>query len=102
MFSVYLHNPPDQPLHEPGHVFFRTEIGDRIPSMLGHQPKTLAVKRLLEASLEEPLNQRFVVLSESSVPLYPPQTVYRQLLSETFSRINACNSKVRLMHHVHW
>ncbi|KAK9862411.1 hypothetical protein WJX84_003188 [Apatococcus fuscideae] len=60
---------------------------------MGHQPRTIAVKKLLEVALWEPLNQRFVTLSEASIPLYPPEVVYRQLLSETFSRINACDSK---------
>lgn len=95
LFSIYLHNPPDQPPMPPDSVFFKTEIPGRVPSFMGHQPKTIAVKRLLEEALKEPLNQRFVVLSATSIPIYPPQVVYRQLLSETFSRINACNSKVR-------
>ena len=95
LFSVYLHGPPDQPAFPPDHPFFQTEIPVRIPAMLGHQPKTMVTKKLLEIALQEPLNQRFVVLSESSIPIYPPQVIYRQLLSETFSRINACNTKVR-------
>ncbi len=45
---------------------------------------------LLRAGLADPLNQRFVMLSESCVPLYPPATVYWQLLSERRSRINTC------------
>ncbi|KAK9867038.1 hypothetical protein WJX84_009178 [Apatococcus fuscideae] len=91
LFSLYLHNSPDHPGFPPGHIFHQTEIPGRVPNFLGHQPRTVAVKRLLEVALWEPLNQRFVVLSEATIPIYPPQAVYRQLLSETFSRINACN-----------
>ncbi len=94
LFSIYIHNPPDIPAFPPEHAFFQAEIPVRIPAMLGHQPRTLATKKLLEAALHEPLNQRFAVLSEASIPIYPPQVVYRQLLSETFSRINACNKQV--------
>ena len=94
LFSIYLHNPSDQPAFAPGHLFFQTEVPGRVPLMLGHQPRTMATKKLLEKALQEPLNQRFVCLSEKSIPIYPPQTIYRQLLSETYSRINACNTKV--------
>ncbi|KAK9833682.1 hypothetical protein WJX74_002664 [Apatococcus lobatus] len=93
LFSIYLHNPPDQAAFPQDHVFFQTEVQGRVPAFMGHQPRTIAVKKLLEVALWEPLNQRFVTLSEASIPLYPPEVVYRQLLSETFSRINACDSK---------
>ena len=94
LFSIYLHNSPDEPAFPRDHIFFQTEVQGRVPAIMGHQPRTIAVKKLLEVALREPLNQRFVVLSETSIPIYPPQVVYRQLLSETFSRINACDSKV--------
>jgi len=45
----------------------------------------------MEMALEEPLNQRFVLLSESDIPLYPPAVVWLQLMSEQKSRIHACN-----------
>lgn len=50
---------------------------------------------LLAAALKDPLNQRFVLLSESCVPLYSPQVVYMQLLSEQGSRVDACGRTVR-------
>ena len=46
---------------------------------------------LLRAALEDPLNQRFVFLSEACAPLIPAATMYAQLMSESKSRINACN-----------
>lgn len=49
-----------------------------------------AERRLLAAALRNPLNQRFVLLSESCIPLYPPGLVWLQLLAEERSRINAC------------
>lgn len=48
----------------------------------------------MRAALENPLNQKFVLLSESGIPLYPPTTTYQQLLTEPKSRINACRHKV--------
>ena len=49
-----------------------------------------AERRLLAAALEEPANQRFLLLSESCVPLYPPAVTWARLLGERTSRINAC------------
>lgn len=49
-----------------------------------------ASRLLLQAALQEPLNQRFILVSESCIPLYPPTTVWQQLLSEDKSRIDAC------------
>lgn len=54
-----------------------------------------ASRTLLAAALRDPLNQRFVLLSESCVPLYSPQVVYMQLLSEQGSRVDACGRTVR-------
>ena len=51
-----------------------------------------ATRAMLRAGLRDPLNAKFVLLSESGIPLYPPQTLYQQLMSETKSRINACNT----------
>ena len=49
-----------------------------------------AERRLLRAALQDPRNQRFVLLSESCAPLYPPHVIYLQLLGEARSRLNAC------------
>ena len=45
---------------------------------------------MLGAALEDPTNQRMVLLSESCVPLWAPTIVYQQLMHEQRSRINAC------------
>lgn len=37
---------------------------------------------LIEAALRDPLNLRFALVSDTSVPLYPPAVVYEQLLSQ--------------------
>jgi hypothetical protein len=50
----------------------------------------LAEVLLLQEALKDPFNQRFVLLSESCVPLYQPATIYWQLMRETRSRINTC------------
>ncbi len=52
-----------------------------------------AERALLAAALSDPLNQRFVLLSDSCLPLYPPATIYLQLVAEQRSRVNACSNK---------
>lgn len=49
-----------------------------------------ATRALMRASLEDPLNQKVVLLSEAGIPLYPPDLFYVQLMSEDKSRINSC------------
>ena len=44
----------------------------------------------MRQALADPLNQRFVLLSETCVPLYPAPLVWAQLQGETRSRVNAC------------
>jgi hypothetical protein len=49
-----------------------------------------AERRLLRAALQDPMNQRFVLLSEDSVPVYSAPAVHLQLVSEQRSRVDAC------------
>lgn len=45
---------------------------------------------LLRTALKTLANQRFVLLSETCLPLGPPHVLYLQYLSEPLARINAC------------
>jgi hypothetical protein len=49
-----------------------------------------ATRALLAAALADSSNVKFVLLSESGVPLYSATTLYAQLMAEDRSRINAC------------
>lgn len=42
-------------------------------------------------------NQKFVFISESAVPLYPPTTMYQELIMERTSRIDACRAATVLI-----
>ena len=44
----------------------------------------------MQEALQQPLNERFVLLSETCIPLYPATLVWAQLLSESKSRAHAC------------
>lgn len=56
----------------------------------GTHSLTIAIRALLKEALNDAQNQRFVLLSEWDIPLYPPRVVYLQLMAEYASRINAC------------
>lgn len=40
--------------------------------------------------VQDALNQRFVLLSDTDIPIYPARVIYSQLMSEKLSRIAAC------------
>ncbi len=61
----------------------------------GQHSLITATRTLLHAALKDPLNERFVLLSENAVPLYPAVAIHQQLMSETKSRLNACFEGVR-------
>ena len=50
----------------------------------------IAQRRLLKVALQEPRNARFLMASDSCVPLYPPAAVHAALLGEPRSRVAAC------------
>lgn len=49
-----------------------------------------ATRAQLRHALQDPLNQRFLLLSDTDVPLYPARMVYLQLMGEPKSRVAAC------------
>ncbi len=73
-----------------GSLFHGTEISERVHVSWGTFALVEATRALMRASLEDPLNQKFVLLSEAGIPLYPPDLFYVQLMSEDKSRINSC------------
>ena len=61
----------------------------------GSHALVVAARLLLAAALQDANNLRFVLLSESALPLYAPAAVHQQLLAEARSRVNACGTGVR-------
>ncbi len=92
MFSIYIHPPPDFPGYDPSSVFHNRKlpVSQRLVTKWGHHSTTEVTRRMIKAALEDPLNQRFVQLSESCIPLYPPAMVHQQLTLDPVSRIGAC------------
>lgn len=49
-----------------------------------------AVRLLLAAALQEPTNQRFQMVGDGTIPLFPPPLVYSRLMGQARSHIDAC------------
>ncbi|KAL4426018.1 hypothetical protein ABPG75_010034 [Micractinium tetrahymenae] len=95
LFSVYVHAPPEFEGYPPGSLFAGRLIPRRIPTGWGDISLVEATRNLLWEAFRDPLNQRFILLSESDIPLYDPLTLHQQLLAEGKSRVNACWHKGR-------
>ena len=71
LFSVHVHAPP---------------------GFAGYPPGSLFEGVLLRTALADPAVTHFVLLSETTVPLYSAAATYLQLASEERSRVNACRN----------
>lgn len=71
-------------------MFYGRDIVNRVHVDWGTFSLVAALKNLLHVALEDPLNQKFMLLSESGIPLYPAQTLWVELMVEEKSRVNAC------------
>ena len=58
----------------------------------GEHSMVEALRALLREALKDPLNQRFQLLCEYSLPLQSPLLVYQQFIKQSKSRLNACNT----------
>lgn len=50
----------------------------------------LALRALLRVALSEPANSFFQLLCETSIPLYHPALVYREIMRSPISHVNTC------------
>jgi hypothetical protein len=98
LFSIYIHAPPDADAAAlafgPGSPFRGRLLPqkERVAAEWGGFGLVEAERALLRAALADPRNLRFLLLSESDVPLRDPFTLYHQLfeVGGGRSRINAC------------
>lgn len=88
LFSLYVHVPPGGEKYlDP---FFRKYLISRqVKVEWGEHSMVYATRELLWFAFKDPLNTRFVLLSESDIPLYGPLQMYHQLQSEDKSRVDA-------------
>jgi hypothetical protein len=94
LFDVWVHPPPTFPGFPPGSLFAGRELPPalRTATHWGTHSLVDAARALLAAALTNPRAQKFVLLSESDLPLYHPAALHAQLAGEPRSRVNACNA----------
>lgn len=95
LFDVWVHlsKDIDDEIFE-GSIFKSKLIPEskRIQARWGSHSLIDATRVLFASALTNPFVTKLVLVSESDIPLYGPNFVYSQLLSERKSRINACNT----------
>lgn len=95
LFDVWVHlkKGEDSKMFR-GSIFESSLIPDqyRVDSTWGGHSLIDATRVLFAAALANPFVSKMVLVSDSDVPLYGPLMVYKQLLSEPKSRVNACNT----------
>ncbi|KAK7359812.1 hypothetical protein VNO77_01777 [Canavalia gladiata] len=82
-FSIYVHSAPGFVLDESttrSHFFYGRQLGNSIQVSWGESSMIQAERLLLATALEDPANQRFVLLSDSCVPLYNFSYVYNYVM----------------------
>lgn len=94
LFDVWVHPAVDFPGFPLESVFYGREIPRefRVHTVWGTHTIVDATRALLAAALTNPRAEKFLLMSESDVPLYSPMALYTQMMSESRSRVNACNN----------
>ncbi|XP_022727540.1 uncharacterized protein LOC111283343 [Durio zibethinus] len=94
-FSIYLHTPPAFHVNVSSHSPFYAR---QIPSQhveWGTVSLADAERRLLANALLDFSNERFVLLSESCIPVYNFPTVYKYLIGSTYSFVESYDEPSR-------
>ena len=90
LFSIYVHVPPSFQGFDPQSLWHGKVVRYRVETQWGAHTLVEATRHLLWEAFRDPLNNRFLLLSESDIPIYDPLTMYQQLQSEKQSRLDTC------------
>jgi hypothetical protein len=90
LFSMYVHVPPSFEGFDPQSLWHGKVVRYRVETQWGAHTLVEATRHLLWEAFRDPLNTRFLLLSESDIPLYDPLTMYQQLQAEENSRLDTC------------
>ncbi|RLN00620.1 hypothetical protein C2845_PM06G35210 [Panicum miliaceum] len=89
LYSVYVHATPGyRPDFPPASAFYRRQVPSQVAAW-GQTSMCDAERRLLANALLDPGNERFVLVSESCVPLYGFPVVYHYLTRSRQSFVGA-------------
>lgn len=91
-YSIYIHSQPgfvfdDTKTRSP--LFYGRQLNNSIQVEWGKSTMIEAEKLLLDAALEDPANQRFILLSDSCVPLYNFSYIYSYVMMSPNSFVDS-------------
>ncbi|KAA8515537.1 hypothetical protein F0562_018852 [Nyssa sinensis] len=91
-FSIYIHSEPGFVFDESttrSAFFYNRQLGNSIKVAWGESSMIQAERLLFGAALEDPANRRFVLLSDSCVPLYNFSYIYNYLMASPRSFVDS-------------
>ncbi|XP_059662546.1 glycosyltransferase BC10-like [Cornus florida] len=91
-FSIYIHSEPGFVFDETttrSPFFYDRQLINSIKVGWGESSMIQAERLLLKAALEDPANRRFVLLSDSCVPLYNFSHIYNYLMASPRSFVDS-------------
>ncbi|PIN21331.1 hypothetical protein CDL12_05967 [Handroanthus impetiginosus] len=91
-FSIYIHSQPGFVFDESttrSALFYNRQLKNRIKVAWGEASMIEAERLLFEEALQDPANQRFVLLSDSCVPLYNFSYIYNYLMDSPRSFVDS-------------
>ncbi|KAL3627415.1 hypothetical protein CASFOL_028778 [Castilleja foliolosa] len=91
-FSIYIHSEPGYVFDESttrSPSFFNRQLKNSIKVAWGEASMIEAERLLFEEAVQDPANQRFVLLSDSCVPLYNFSYIYKYLMDSPKSFVDS-------------
>ncbi|XP_043688816.1 glycosyltransferase BC10-like isoform X2 [Telopea speciosissima] len=91
-FSIYVHSEPGFVFDESttrSPFFYGRQLSKSVKVMWGESSMIEAERLLLGSALKDPTNQRFVLLSDSCVPLYNFSYIYNYVMSSPRSFVDS-------------
>ncbi|KAK1379165.1 Core-2/I-branching beta-1,6-N-acetylglucosaminyltransferase family protein [Heracleum sosnowskyi] len=91
-FSIYIHSEPGFVFDESStrsSFFYNRQLSNSIKVGWGESSMIQAERLLLGAALEDPANRRFILLSDSCVPLYNFSYIYEYLMTSPKSFVDS-------------
>ncbi|CAL0332732.1 unnamed protein product [Lupinus luteus] len=89
LYSIYIHSLPSyQAQFPPSSVFYKRQIPSQV-SEWGKMNMCDAERRLLANALLDISNERFILLSESCIPLYKFSFIYNYIMKSKYSFMSA-------------
>nr|XP_023887086.1 uncharacterized protein LOC111999199 [Quercus suber] len=90
--SIYIHSEPRFVFDETttsSAFFYGRQLTNSIQVVWGESSMIMAERLLLEKALEDPANQRFILLSDSCIPLYEFSYIYNAVMSSPKSFVDS-------------